>query len=1363
MRLGLKISVAFTLALLIVGGVGIQSYLGIQRITETNQWVAHSHEVIENLEHALSVLKDAETGQRGFVLTGEDHYLEPYNAAAGEIQKDIDKVASLTADNPEQQADIQRLRKLSDDKLDELRETIKLRRESGLEAALPVIRTDRGRKIMDDARKLVGGMEGRERQLLDVRNRAANEVASQSMRTIGLGVLLSLLVLGIAAVIVTRTMRLADPGPTPKGAGGTWPKIAIRYAFAVAMVALATGARWLLERYVGPMPIFLTWYPAVLLVATIAGGGPGILATLLSALAADYWFIAPFGQFSILGTNDAVAMGIFFGTGIFVSVLAERLRRARYSEAVSATQERELSLLNMGNVMALDLDHRIVRWSEGNHRLYGFDAREAQGQLTYEFLHTHLPQPLEQIHDELKQKNYWQGEVTRRCKDGTQLSLSILWALRRDERGEPLAILEVSTDITPQKAAEESLRQQSEELAQQNEELTQQTEELARQSEELTQQSEELSEQNEELQTQSEEIQAMNAELGHREKTLQTLLDAARLPVGEQEVMGQVCQAAMEMIGQPAFGAVVCERRADELHILAYAGFGGADVPASWPANGSFVEMVMQQDRTASLEDTSLRPDLRILPIPGHSRFAALLSSPVHVKGKPIGAVSIFSNQAHPWTAEQFRLIEWLAAKCSNTLETMRLATEVRQAQEQNEFLADILEASSQAFGVGYPNGQLGMINKAFEQLTGYTGDELRSIDWANTLTPPQWREIERRKLEELGRTGLPVRYEKEYLRKDGARVPIELLVGLEKDAQGKPLYYYSFITDITERKRAQIESDTAGEFLKIINQSANTRELVHEAVTFFHRQTGCEAVGVRLKDGDDYPYYEARGFPEEFLLLENSLCERDVNGGIQRDSAGSPCIACMCGNVICGRFDPSKPFFSPQGSFWSNGTTELLASSTDADRKAKTRNRCNGQGYESVALIALRFGENRLGLLQFNDKRKGMFSAQTIALWERLANYLAVALAKLRAEEALDKHHEELLTIMDSVPAWIFYKDTQNHFQRVNKAFAQVMGKSPEQLEGASLFDLYPRAQAEAFWKDDLEVIASGIARRNIVEPMQGGTELRWAQTDKIPYRDAQGKVIGIIGFAMDITERKRAEEALRASVQDLERSNKELEQFAYIASHDLQEPLRQVRAYVQLLRDRHADKFDGKAGQYFQFVQDGASRMSDLVRGLLDYSRVGAADAPMRPVPAQQALDAALGNLQTSIAESRARVTHDELPTVLAEPTQLAQLFQNLIGNAVKFRRDELEPQIHVGCRRNGSGWVFSVKDNGIGIEPEYHEKVFLIFQRLHGREKYSGTGIGLAICKKIVEQHGGRIWIESNPGQGTTFCFTLPEEKI
>ena len=215
------------------------------------------------------------------------------------------------------------------------------------------------------------------------------------------------------------------------------------------------------------------------------------------------------------------------------------------------------------------------------------------------------------------------------------------------------------------------------------------------------------------------------------------------------------------------------------------------------------------------------------------------------------------------------------------------------------------------------------------------------------------------------------------------------------------------YARDVSRHRREEQERETAAGFLRLVNESQGKDDLVRKAVTFFQEKSGCEAVGIRLEDGDDYPYFEARGFPQEFVRLENQLCTRDRNGAVVRDSAGYPLCECMCGNVICGRFDPAKPFFTARGSFWTNSTTELLARTTESDRQARTRNRCNGEGYESVALIALTVGKDRLGLLQLNDRRKGRFTAAGIALWERLAGYLAVALAKTLAEGAVGRSEE--------------------------------------------------------------------------------------------------------------------------------------------------------------------------------------------------------------------------------------------------------------------------------------------------------------------------------------------------------------------
>jgi signal transduction histidine kinase len=246
---------------------------------------------------------------------------------------------------------------------------------------------------------------------------------------------------------------------------------------------------------------------------------------------------------------------------------------------------------------------------------------------------------------------------------------------------------------------------------------------------------------------------------------------------------------------------------------------------------------------------------------------------------------------------------------------------------------------------------------------------------------------------------------------------------------------------------------------------------------------------------------------------------------------------------------------------------------------------------------------------------------------------------------------------------------------------------------------------------------------------------------------------------LAVELDERRQAEYRLAQYASDLARSNAELEQFAYVASHDLQEPLRMVASFTQLLAKRYQDKLDQDAQEFIHFAVDGATRMQTLINDLLAYSRVGTRGKPFRPTDGEAVFKMAVDNLARSIAKSGAIITHDPLPTVSGDEVQLTQLFQNLIGNAVKFHGRE-KPRVHVSARQQDGEWVFAVRDNGIGMAPDQQERIFSIFQRLHHRSEYPGTGVGLAICKKIVERHGGRIWVESEVGRGSTFYFTVKE---
>ena len=355
------------------------------------------------------------------------------------------------------------------------------------------------------------------------------------------------------------------------------------------------------------------------------------------------------------------------------------------------------------------------------------------------------------------------------------------------------------------------------------------------------------------------------------------------------------------------------------------------------------------------------------------------------------------------------------------------------------------------------------------------------------------------------------------------------------------------------------------------------------------------------------------------------------------------------------------------------------------------------------------------------------------------------------RAEEILRERAALLELAHDS----IMVQEMDGTIRFWNRGATEMYGYSPEEAIGRISHDLlrtvYPQHLAEI----EADLMREGRWEGELLHTCRDGTVIvvasRWA------LQHENGRSSRVMEINSDITQRKRAEEALAQRVEELDRSNADLAQFAYVASHDLKEPLRPVSGCVGLLKGHYEGKLDERTGEYMTHIVDGTARMQTLIDGLLAFSRVGTQGGELQPVECAKALGTALQNLAASIEESGAVVTHDTLPAVNGDLPQLVSLFQNLIGNALKFRQ-EAPPRIHVSAERNGTHWHFSVRDNGIGIAPQYFERIFAMFQRLHTRREYPGTGIGLAICKKIVERHGGRIWVESVPGKGATFYFSL-----
>jgi PAS domain S-box-containing protein len=651
-------------------------------------------------------------------------------------------------------------------------------------------------------------------------------------------------------------------------------------------------------------------------------------------------------------------------------------------------------------------------------------------------------------------------------------------------------------------------------------------------------------------------------------------------------------------------------------------------------------------------------------------------------------------------------------------------------------------------------DGVVRRVNRAECALLGYEAGEM--------LGRPVWEfvvEAER----EASRESLRLRlsgeqtlepYQRRYLRRDGGRVWVEIHDSLVRNAAGETTGIRAALLDITERRRTEINRHMREEVLSILGERGPLRDSIERVLAAVKAGTGFDGVGIRLQDGDDFSYFSQDGFPQDFLLTENTLIERGADGGVCRDCNGNARLECACGLVLSGKTDPTNPLFTRGGSYWTNDSFQLLDLPSDRDPRYHPRNRCVHLGYASIALVPIRMNDRIVGLLQLNSRRKGCFSLPVIEQLEGIAAHVGAALMRQQAEQALRESEAKFRELFDGAPVAYHELDMDGVVRRVNRAECALLGYQAEEMLGRPVWEFVAGVDREA----SREAIRRKLSAEQPLEPVQrryarrDGGEL-WVEIHDILVRNAAAQTTGIRSALLDITERKRLAEDLERHVEKLARSNGDLERFAYVASHDLQEPLRMVASFTQLLAKRYSGRLDETADRYIYFAVDGARRMQQLIVDLLEYSRVNSKELDLRRTECEAVVQTALQNLSGAV------ITRDPLPVLTADAAQLGQLFQNLIGNAIKFR-GKAPLRIHIAATDNGPDWLFSVQDNGIGIDPRHSARIFQIFQRLHTREQYPGTGIGLAVCQKVVERHGGKIWVESEPGAGSTFRFTIPK---
>lgn len=364
------------------------------------------------------------------------------------------------------------------------------------------------------------------------------------------------------------------------------------------------------------------------------------------------------------------------------------------------------------------------------------------------------------------------------------------------------------------------------------------------------------------------------------------------------------------------------------------------------------------------------------------------------------------------------------------------------------------------------------------------------------------------------------------------------------------------------------------------------------------------------------------------------------------------------------------------------------------------------------------------------------------------------------QAEEALRQSEERFRTLAEALPQIVWSATAEGIIDYANRRWHEYTALAPDAPE---LWDweraVHPGdlAAARRIWRQGL---AAGEPTHAEHRLRKADGAYRWHLHRWWPLRNADGRITRWVGTATDIDDLKRAQVDLEHLAEELRRSNRDLEQFASMVSHDLQQPLVVISGYLKLLKRKAGEQLDTETQEFVDIAFESAQHMQDMIRGMLDYARVGRSDKPLASTDLENVLEKVLHTLRDEIRQSSTSVTHDRLPAVWGDQMQLEQVLQNLLGNAIKFRSVDRQSTIHVGVRREAEGWLISLQDNGIGIDADHKERIFEVFQQSHAEGKYPGAGLGLAICKKIVERHGGRIWVNSEPGQGSTFYFTIAD---
>ena len=1200
-------AVAFGFAILALLAVGAVSYRGVLVSAESDRWVRHTHEVLENTQNLDSAVQSLESGYRGFVLTGSASYLDAYRTNILTAQHDVAMIRDLTVDNLEQQRRIPVLERLMARMIRYAGTVVALRQSSGLEAAAETLRGGEGQHIMDEFQTVIGDFQNEELRLLALREANTKWRMRQTKIGLILGTALGLLVAAAAGWAVQRDSSRRSLAEAALRDSEEKYRLLIQGVQDYGIVML------------GPQGEIISWnlgaekmtgcsdeqalgqnFSRFFAPDEIKSGRP---AEILQTAASD-------GTCEEQGMRTRVDGSRFLVRSTFTA-LRDAAGNARgfsvISRDLSETKESETKYRGLleaapDAMVVVNRDGVIELLNLQAEKQFGYHRDELVGQtvttiIPEGFAERLIADDLRSAADALAQHMGTGIELTGRRKNGSQFPIEIM--LSPLESAEGILVTAAIRDISKRKDAE--------------------------------------------------------AHLAQMEGRYRGLLEAAPDAMVVVNKGGEI--VLLNVQAEKQFGY-----SRDELV--------GQKVKNIIPEG--FAERLIADDLRSAADALAQQIGTGIELI---ARRKNGTEFPIEIMLSPLESA------------------EGILVTAAIRNITTRKDAEKHLAQMEGRYRG-LLEAAPDAMVVVNKAGEIVLLNVQAEKQFGYRRDELVGQQvtniipegFAERLIADDLRSAADALAQQIG-TGI----ELIARRKDGTEFPIEIMLSPLESAEG--ILVTAAIRDISVRKNAETHlAQMEGRYRGLLEAAPDAMVVVNTA--------------------------------GEIVLL-NVQAEKQL--GYSRDELVGQKVTNVIPEGFAERLiaDDLRP------------AADALAQQIGTGIELIARRKDGTEFPIEIMLSPLESAEGILVTAAIRDitKRKD-------------------------AETHLAQMEGRYRGLLEAAPDAMVVVNKAGEIVLLNVQAENQFGYHRDELVGQKMTNIVPEGFAERLIADALRSSEDALAQQ-----IGTGIELTGRRKNRSefpiemmlsPLDSAEG--ILVTAAIRDISKRKIAEADLLHKVEELNRSNVELGQFAYIASHDLQEPLRMVASYTQLLSRRYKGKLDSDADEFIAFAVDGAGRMQRLIQDLLAFSRVGTKGKDLLETSSEEALQQALINLRGAIQESGALVTHDPLPSVLADEMQLVQLFQNLIGNAIKYQNPGV-PKVHISATKNGGKqWTFAVKDNGLGIDPQYFERIFGMFQRLHKREEFAGTGIGLAICKKIVERHGGSISVESQPGEGSTFSFAL-----